>query len=90
MAILVLGEVDGTERAPSNLLLYQILVDTVLCRTVIFAVAVLGAGIESFLVAVRAGDTLMMQLGSREVLLPRLKPRTGSLSACISFRRALP
>ncbi len=49
VAILVDGEVDGTKRATANLLLDQVLVDTVLSGAVILAVAVLGAGIEGFL-----------------------------------------
>jgi hypothetical protein len=52
LAILVDGEVDGAERAATNLLLHQILVDTVLSAAVIFAVAVLGTRIEGFLGAV--------------------------------------
>ena len=49
LAILVDGEVDCAERASSNLLLDQVLVDAVLGGAVIFAVAVLGARIEGFL-----------------------------------------
>ena len=49
LAILVDGEVDCAERASSNLLLDQVLVDAVLGAAVILAVAVLGAGIEGFL-----------------------------------------
>jgi hypothetical protein len=52
LAILVFGEVDRTERAAPNLLLHQVLVDSMLGRSVIFAVAVLGARIEGFLVGV--------------------------------------
>lgn len=49
LAILVDGEVDGAKGAAANLLLDQVLVDAVLGAAVIFAVAVLGAGIEGFL-----------------------------------------
>jgi hypothetical protein len=49
LAVLVDGEVDSAEGATANLLLDQVLVDAVLGAAVIFAVAVLGAGIEGFL-----------------------------------------
>lgn len=49
LAILVDGEVDGAKGATANLLLDQVLVDAVLGGAVVFAVAVLGAGIEGFL-----------------------------------------
>ena len=49
LAILVDGEVDGAKGAAANLLLDQVLVDAVLGGAVIFAVAVLGAGIAGFL-----------------------------------------
>lgn len=41
LAILVYGEMDGSERPAANLLLHQILVDAMLGAAVIFAVAVL-------------------------------------------------
>ena len=50
LAVLVDGEVDCAEGASANLLLDQVLVDAVLGGAVIFAVAVLGARIEGFLV----------------------------------------
>lgn len=55
VAILVNSEVDGTKRATADLLLHQILVDSVLCAAVIFAVAVLRPCIERFLGAVSQG-----------------------------------
>lgn len=49
LAILVHGEMHRAKRPPANLLLHQILVDAVLGRAIIFAVAVLGPRIERFL-----------------------------------------
>ena len=51
IVILVDSQMYRAKRSPSNLLLYQILVDSVLCGAVVFAVAVLGAGIEGGLQA---------------------------------------
>ena len=47
---LVDGQMNRAEGAPTDLLLYQILVYAVLCGAVVATVTVLGASIECFLV----------------------------------------
>ena len=51
IAKLVSSQVDGAKGASSNLLLDDILVDTVLCRAVVLARPILGAGVQCFLCA---------------------------------------
>lgn len=54
VAILVCSEMDSAEGPPTDLLLDQILIDTVLGAAVILAVTVLGPRIERFLGSVSA------------------------------------
>lgn len=49
LSILVHCQMYGAKRPPSDLLLYQVLVDAVFGCAIILAVAVLGACIECFL-----------------------------------------
>jgi hypothetical protein len=52
LPVLVHSQMHCAKRPPSNLLLYQVLVDAVLGGAIILAVAVLGPGIEGFLAVV--------------------------------------
>ncbi len=48
-AILIHRHMNSPKRAPPNFLLDQVLVDAMLGNTIVLAVGILGAGIESFL-----------------------------------------
>lgn len=50
MAILIDCKMDGPERAPSNFLFYEVLVDAMLSGAIIMAIRVFGTSVKRFLV----------------------------------------
>lgn len=48
-AILVHGKMDGTKRSPTNLLLYDVLIDAMDSGAIVITATVMRAGIEGFL-----------------------------------------
>ena len=63
VAMLIDRKMHGAKGAPSNLLLYDILVDPMDRSTIVLTISVLGAGIDGFLDLARSGwfATMMSQ-----------------------------
>jgi len=61
--MLVDRQVNSTERASANFLLYDVLIDTVDCCTIVFAISIGGAGMKGLFDPTRSGrlSTMMPQ-----------------------------